>query len=225
MRVTSTFTGLVAVGVVGGLIVAYVNEHYIREKTKDQSRPAPVLEPNARIVRFGADRTNIGKCESTVLRWTVDHATHVFLDGAEQEAQSGSLEVRPLVNTSYELRAQGSGGAAVSQQTNIGVIPPNSPGPPACGEIVWTGNVGSDGEVRIEAAADGISSDPPAVRVSGNLPHAQVTVTAPDGNARVISQPYESGHAAISLDCRQRGLTTLRLWWAMVHRTGGARFP
>ncbi len=170
---------------------------------------------DAKIVRFAPDQHNVAKCEGTTLRWSVENASHVFIDGAEQPS-SGSVEVRPLHTTGYELRADGRGGLPVFQRAEVTVAEPRLPGPPACGEIVWTGNVRDDGQIKMEARAGGLWSDPPAVSAIGNLPHSKVTVAAEENSVRVLSQPYQDGRAAVALECDKHGLNTVRLWWALV---------
>jgi hypothetical protein len=97
------------------------------------------VTPMAANVSFWSDSDGITVGECTTLRWSVQNATAVYLDGASVAAD-GTDDVCPAVTTTYNLYAESAGGD-VSRAVTINVaaaadtIPPPIPVPavPALG--------------------------------------------------------------------------------------------
>lgn len=167
-------------------------------------------------ISFRASPPSIRQCDSATLRWNVENVTRVSIDDADQTVPSGSLEVHPQQTTTYLLRAQGQTGPPATQSITVTVFPQARPAgsPPECGELIWTGVVGSDGQITMDAARNRLQSTPAAVRWGGvGLPHSNVHVTAQESFVRVTSQPYQSGRPSITLSSQRSGLITVHLWW------------
>ncbi len=81
--------------------------------------PQPVA-----IASFAADDQQIEQGRSTTLRWRVDNATTLDLDGV-RVAPEGTLEVDPLATTTYKLVARGHEGPVESQIT-VSVTAPST---------------------------------------------------------------------------------------------------
>jgi peptidoglycan-associated lipoprotein len=94
--------------------------------------PVQVKEsPKAAVINsFTAEPSTIVKGESAMLRWAVDNATTVTIDGGIGTVQtSGNRSVSPTENTTYRMTASGTGGDAVAAVTVYVTNPP--PPPPA----------------------------------------------------------------------------------------------
>ncbi|MGD9049253.1 MAG: hypothetical protein PVF77_14440, partial [Anaerolineae bacterium] len=83
--------------------------------------PTPTQTP-APIVDFWADATSIPAGGSTFLRWHVENAQAIYLDGAPVTGPDGQQAVSPATTTTYELRVTHAGGEEVRQVT-ITVVP------------------------------------------------------------------------------------------------------
>ncbi|MFB0537690.1 MAG: Ig-like domain-containing protein [Anaerolineae bacterium] len=85
--------------------------------------PTPTNTPLSPVqVRFTADSTSLKAGECTMLRWDVEHATAVFLNGQDVEGH-GSRQVCPAGTTTYALYVQAPAGD-VEQSIKINVTAP-----------------------------------------------------------------------------------------------------
>ena len=163
------------------------------------------------IRSFQAAPSTLQECETATLSWSVENAASVMIDG-EEKAASGSMAIHPSQTTTYALTAQGRSGPSLTKEVKVFVSSAHRPGPPECGELVWKGVVGPDGEITIDATTH--RSDPPARELTGtNLPHANVIVSVEENYVRVAEQPYQTGRAVIRLSSQRSGLITVHLWW------------
>jgi uncharacterized Zn-binding protein involved in type VI secretion len=80
-------------------------------------------------ISFTADQTTVKYGDCTTLRWTVENAESVELDGESVDAE-GSREVCPTEPTStYVLTVQTSGGKTAQEKVNL-TVPPTPEPPP-----------------------------------------------------------------------------------------------
>ncbi len=93
-----------------------------------KTTPDPVPKA-ARIVAFEFAPDQIERGQSTELRWSVEDATRVALDG-QTVNPSGRMTIQPDRNVTARLTAKGAGGAA-DRTAMVSVIdrPPPGPGP------------------------------------------------------------------------------------------------
>jgi hypothetical protein len=175
-----------------------------------------VIEPKPpSILSFKATPPSIQQCGAAQLSWDVENATRIFIDSTDVTIPSGSMEVHPQRPTDYVLSAQGRTGPPITQTITVFVSYVKWKGPPDCGELIWTGVVGPNGQITIDATTR--RSDPPARDWGGtNLPHAKVKVTAEENYIQVTSQPYLTGRPVIALSSQRSGLITIHLWWTHV---------
>lgn len=173
-----------------------------------------VIAPKpASILSFRANPGNIQQCQTTELVWDIENATRIWINGIELPSpRSGRAEVHPLNTTTYELTAEGRAGRPVTQTATVVVSLASHEGPRDCGALVWTGAVGSDGKIFIDATMH--QSDPPASKWNGNIPNQNVKVTSEDSYVQVMEQPYVTGQAVIVLSSQRRNASvTVHLWW------------
>ena len=87
------------------------------------SVPPPDPAANPEVIYFKADKSKIEDGTAATLRWVVDGADSVVIDhGVGEVVASGSIDVRPLEITAYNLTAFSRGGAVVSSVI-INVVP------------------------------------------------------------------------------------------------------
>ena len=97
-------------------------------------RPTPTFTPPPPAqVNFRADQTTIDRAKCTMLRWDVENATAVYLNG-EGVAGHGTRQVCPTANTVYTLHvdaARGGGDRTVTITVNVprDTTPPPAPAP------------------------------------------------------------------------------------------------
>jgi hypothetical protein len=99
------------------------------------SKPAPKPGPKPSVmINFRADRTNLKAGECTILRWDVEHANEVYLDGKGVVGHS-SKKVCPKVAHTFVLHVTHNGGPTEKKVTihlNGGGAPkPPQPGKPS----------------------------------------------------------------------------------------------
>ncbi len=89
---------------------------------EDKSQPVPVVPPPV-IHYFQAKPSRIGTGTATVLSWFVADAITVFLDNdIGNVPQTGTIEINPMISTTYTLTAINEGGA-VTTTTGVIVVP------------------------------------------------------------------------------------------------------
>ncbi len=95
--------------------------------------PAPAPAPTAAPVinYFTADPSTISSGQPSSLRWSVDNATNVQIDGIGQVSPNGRRAVYPTDTTTYHLTATGPGGTTDASTTVTVSAPPAPTGPPA----------------------------------------------------------------------------------------------
>ena len=75
----------------------------------------PVIVPRPDVITFQADKSNIDKGSSTILRWAVVGADSIIIDGGIGKVPaSGSAEIKPTDLATYNLTAVSQGGTIVS---------------------------------------------------------------------------------------------------------------
>lgn len=90
--------------------------------------PTPTFTPlPAATVNFRADKTTLNKGECTILRWDVDNATAVFLDGQGVNGHA-TTKVCPTKPTIYTLHVEGAAGS-VDRTVSINIAADNNPPP------------------------------------------------------------------------------------------------
>ncbi len=100
--------------------------------TVEEPTPTPTNKPSATLtltatpippaeVAFSAEQETIHAGECTILHWSVEHATGVYLNGAGVVG-SDSKEVCPAVTTTYALHVQAPGGN-VDVNVTVTVLP------------------------------------------------------------------------------------------------------
>lgn len=95
--------------------------------------PAPAVAPPAAepvINYFTAEPSTISSGQPSSLRWSVDNATNVQIDGIGQVSPNGRRAVYPTDTTTYHLTATGPGGTK-DASTTITVSSPPPPAPPS----------------------------------------------------------------------------------------------
>jgi hypothetical protein len=93
-------------------------------------------------VDFRADDTSLVQGECTTLRWDVEYATAVFLNGGGVPGH-GTQQVCPASTTTYDLHVEAPGGN-VDRSVTINVsAPPDTTPPPAPSPIKPSGNLPS----------------------------------------------------------------------------------
>ena len=105
--------------------------------TEEPSPPPPPPPPPGVAIDFRADNTNIAAGNCTTLRWDVEHATAVYLDGAGVVGH-GSKQVCPGSTTTYTLHVEHAAGATDRTVTiNVTGAPPPPP-PPFTADLAVT---------------------------------------------------------------------------------------
>jgi peptidoglycan-associated lipoprotein len=91
-----------------------------------QAAPAPAKSV---ITYFTAEPTTISSGQPSSLRWSVDNATNVQIEGIGPVSPNGRRAVYPTATTTYNLTATGPGGTE-SATTTVTVSAPPAPTPP-----------------------------------------------------------------------------------------------
>jgi peptidoglycan-associated lipoprotein len=95
------------------------------------SASAPPSPARPVIESFTAEPTHIERGQTSMLRWSVSHATDISIDnGAGSVQSSGTRQVTPASSTTYTLTAKGPGGT-VSRSVTVEVSAPPPPPTPA----------------------------------------------------------------------------------------------
>jgi len=94
--------------------------------------PPPAAAPTAQptINYFTAEPSTVSSGQPSSLRWSVDNATTVQIDGIGQVSPNGRRAVYPTETTTYHLTATGPGGTA-DANTTVTVSAPPAPAAPA----------------------------------------------------------------------------------------------
>lgn len=89
--------------------------------------------PRAPVITvFSAEPANIERGQSAALRWSVNDATSVTIEGLGAVQSNGNRQVFPSNSTTYKLTATGTGGSVEATATvNVTVPPPPPPSAPA----------------------------------------------------------------------------------------------
>jgi peptidoglycan-associated lipoprotein len=93
--------------------------------------PAPPAAAKPVINYFTAEPTTISSGQPSSLRWSVNDATNVQIDGIGQVSPNGRRAVYPTSTTTYHLTATGPGGTAEGDAVVTVSAPPPPPPPPA----------------------------------------------------------------------------------------------
>src|SRR3954453_4735259 len=86
--------------------------------------PAPPAAAKPVINYFTAEPTTISSGQPSSLRWSVNDATNVQIDGIGQVSPNGRRAVYPTSTTTYHLTATGPGGTAEASATVTVSAPP-----------------------------------------------------------------------------------------------------
>jgi peptidoglycan-associated lipoprotein len=93
--------------------------------------PPPSVAPPAEkpvINYFTAEPTTITTGQPSSLRWSVDNATNIQIDGIGQVSPNGRRAVYPKATTDYHMTASGPGGTAEATTTvTVSTPPPPAP--------------------------------------------------------------------------------------------------
>lgn len=105
--------------------------------------PPPTAAPaNKPVINyFTAEPSTISSGQPSSLRWSVDNATNVQIDGIGQVSPNGRRAVYPTTTTDYHLTATGPGGTAdatttVTVSTPPPAVTPQAPAGPSAAEIL-----------------------------------------------------------------------------------------
>src|SRR5437764_1146251 len=101
------------------------------KKTPPPPPPPPSVAPPADkpvINYFTAEPTTITSGQPSSLRWSVDNATNIQIDGIGQVSPNGRRAVYPTATTDYHMTASGPGGTAEAT-TTVTVTKPPPPAP------------------------------------------------------------------------------------------------
>src|SRR5579875_672372 len=90
--------------------------------------PAPVNKPV--INYFTAEPDTISSGQPSSLRWSVDNATNIQIDGIGQVSPNGRRAVYPTATTTYHMTATGEGGTTEASTTVTVGAPPAPVQPP-----------------------------------------------------------------------------------------------
>ncbi|MBV9613097.1 MAG: OmpA family protein [Acidobacteriaceae bacterium] len=92
--------------------------------------PPPATAPANKpaINYFTAEPSTISSGQPSSLRWSVDNATNVQIDGIGQVSPNGRRAVYPTETTTYHLTASGAGGTS-DASTTVTVSAPPAPTP------------------------------------------------------------------------------------------------
>src|SRR3954447_2847643 len=94
--------------------------------------PAPAPPANKPVSNyFTAEPTTVSSGQPSSLRWSVNDATNVQIDGIGQVSPNGRRAVYPTSTTTYHLTATGPGGTAEGDAVVTVSAPPPPPPPPA----------------------------------------------------------------------------------------------
>jgi len=172
-------------------------------------KPAP---PKAAVVgSFTAEPSTIVRGEGSTLRWNVQNATEVSIEGLGSVAASGSRQVFPTQTTSYRLTAKSAGGDAIAAVTVTVTAPPPPPPPPVVVKASLSERLAKDvtdvyfdydkSEVREDARA-ALQKNADALKaILGDFPSAVISV---EGHCD------ERGSAEYNLGLGDRRSTSVR---------------
>jgi peptidoglycan-associated lipoprotein len=90
--------------------------------------PAPAPENKPVINYFTAEPSTISSGQPSSLRWSVDNATNIQIDGIGQVSPNGRRAVYPTDTTTYHMTATGAGGTTEANAT-VTVSAPPAPAP------------------------------------------------------------------------------------------------
>ncbi len=90
--------------------------------------PAPAPENKPAINYFTAEPSTISSGQPSSLRWSVDNATNIQIDGIGQVSPNGRRAVYPTDTTTYHMTATGAGGTTEANAT-VTVSAPPAPAP------------------------------------------------------------------------------------------------
>ncbi len=83
------------------------------------------------IAQFTAEPDSIERGQASTLRWSVNDATSVTIEGLGAVQTNGSRQVFPSNTTTYTLTATGTRTVKATATVNVTVPPPPPTGPPA----------------------------------------------------------------------------------------------
>src|SRR5436305_6594640 len=105
-----------------------------KKKTPPPPPPAPAPAPppanKPEINYFTAEPSTISSGQPASLRWSVNDATDVQIDGIGQVSPNGRRAVYPTATTTYHMTATGPGGNSEADTTVTVSAPPPPPAPP-----------------------------------------------------------------------------------------------
>lgn len=166
----------------------------------DVAEPIVTLIPI--YINFNADDYRIAKGECTILRWQVDNATDVFLEGEKVETL-GAQQVCPSKTTTYEMQVsspEGEQEAKVTIEVTTAPTPPAAPtglqiANSACVQdytvtLTWTDQ--ADNESGYRVYRDGIL----IATLPANSTNYVDTPPAPDSHIYAVEAFNEAGSSA-----------------------------